>query len=159
VGAADKDLSEPLEFAVEIARRTASPLTILSAVDTPADLCVDGFFVEEVLDRYRRATDARASDVRDDFGVAAGGITVIAPPAEALIDISRSVDLLVVGSHRGVPNRPRLGRTTDRLVREASCDVLVIPAGPATMAHRRSASQRMRAASSRSASSRASSSA
>jgi nucleotide-binding universal stress UspA family protein len=159
VGTPETDSPAPLELAVEIARRTAAPLVLLSAVDMPGDLQVDGFFVEEVRDRYRQVADAHASDVSDRFGIAARGMTVMGPPADALVDISRSVDLLVVGSHRRAPMRPRLGRTTDHVVREASCDVLVVPIGPAAVPHRRSASQRMRAASSRSASSRASSSA
>jgi nucleotide-binding universal stress UspA family protein len=129
VGMPEADSPRPLEDAVAIARRTAASLMLLAAVPLPRDLDVDGFFLEEVLERYQDDTRRRARELRDRRGIDARGIATIGPAADALVDISRSVDLLVVGSQRCPAGPGRLGRTAGRVIREASCDVLVVPPG------------------------------
>jgi nucleotide-binding universal stress UspA family protein len=50
-------------------------------------------------------------------------------PAEQLVAASRDADLLVLGSHdRGFLGRLIMGSVSDRVVRSATCPVLVIPA-------------------------------
>jgi nucleotide-binding universal stress UspA family protein len=130
VGVADQpEIAPATERAIALARRTGASLTLLCVVGLPRDLNVDGAFVEEVRERYRFTNDALARRIADEHGVAAAGRTVIGAPADELAHLSHAVDLIVVGSRRsGGPNRLVTGRTTETLVRHASCAVLVVPA-------------------------------
>jgi nucleotide-binding universal stress UspA family protein len=66
-------------------------------------------------------TVSATSDVRDG------------EPAEQLLDASRDVDLLVLGSHgRGMVGRLAMGSVCDAVVRAARCAVLVLPPGEST---------------------------
>jgi nucleotide-binding universal stress UspA family protein len=67
---------------------------------------------------------ARAQDVRVTAKVLVGR------PSEQLLRASGKLDMLVVGSRRAGPSgRLGLGATSDRLLREARCPVLVVPSG------------------------------
>jgi len=52
-------------------------------------------------------------------------------PASALLELSRGVDLLVIGSRRwGMVARLVLGSTGEALLHDAECPVLVVPRPP-----------------------------
>ena len=131
VGIAGEPGPEPaLDRAVALAQRTGARLRLLTVVALPRDLDIDGYFLEEVLERYRHDTDDLAKRVADRGGIDADGVTLIGTPAEELARFSRAVDLLVLGSQRPASaHRPGVGRTTERLVHDASCNVLVVPTG------------------------------
>jgi nucleotide-binding universal stress UspA family protein len=60
--------------------------------------------------------------------VEASGEIAVGSPLVELVELSGSVDLLVVGSRGfGPVRRLLLGSTSDRLVREAACPVLAVP--------------------------------
>ena len=76
--------------------------------------------VDALQDRAQRAANATGANV--EVGVERGH------PADALIELSASVDLLVIGSRRwGTTARVLLGSTGEALMRGASCPVLVVP--------------------------------
>jgi nucleotide-binding universal stress UspA family protein len=132
VGIADERAPEPaLDRAVAIAQHTGATLTLLCVVPLPPDLTIDGAFVEDVRERYRLTNDALAHRVSGEADVLATALTVIGTPGEELAQLSRAVDLVVVGTHRsGRGQRIDTGHTTDRLVHHAACPVLVVPAAP-----------------------------
>ena len=81
---------------------------------------------------YKRDVESscrvRLQRVLADLGDEAEGEVAFGLPAEELARASASLDLLVVGSRRWGPvRRVLLGSTSDRLVHEASCPVLVTP--------------------------------
>ena len=68
-----------------------------------------------------------------DLGDTATGEVAYGHPADELVRASAEIDLLVVGSRRyGPVRRVVLGSTSDRLVHEARCPVLVVPRGTGT---------------------------
>jgi len=63
-------------------------------------------------------------------GVRARGEVVVAPPADALVELSEEVDLLVCGSRGYGPLRAVLmGSVSHAVIRKAHCPVLVVPRG------------------------------
>jgi nucleotide-binding universal stress UspA family protein len=55
---------------------------------------------------------------------------LVGRPSEQLLRASGKLDMLVVGSRRAGPRgRLGLGTTSDRLLHEACCPVLVVPSG------------------------------
>jgi nucleotide-binding universal stress UspA family protein len=78
------------------------------------------------------------------LGEGAVGEAVVGMAGEELVQLSREVDMLVVGSRGyGPVRRTLLGSTSDRLVHDAACPVVVVPrdavrrqqtADPSTMA-------------------------
>jgi len=63
-------------------------------------------------------------------GVRARGEVVVAPPADALVELSEDVDLLVCGSRGYGPLRAVLmGSVSHALIRKARCPVVVVPRG------------------------------
>ncbi|HEX6620427.1 MAG TPA: universal stress protein, partial [Solirubrobacteraceae bacterium] len=61
-------------------------------------------------------------------GVIAEGVVVVGHPAEELIVATEKLDLLVLGSRRWGPvRRLALGSTSERVIRDAECPVLVPP--------------------------------
>jgi nucleotide-binding universal stress UspA family protein len=51
-------------------------------------------------------------------------------PAHALVESARDADLLVVGS-QGLGSNPAIGSVSQRVIRDAPCPVVVVPAGRA----------------------------
>jgi nucleotide-binding universal stress UspA family protein len=57
----------------------------------------------------------------------------VGTPVDELVELSRTVDLLVVGSRAWGPvRRTLMGSTAAKLMRKAHCPVLVLPRGAAT---------------------------
>ncbi|MDV6329040.1 universal stress protein, partial [Idiomarina sp. Sol25] len=86
------------------------------------------------MERYRLTRVATARDelstfARDEVGTDNSTTNVLeGDPGPALVRLARSksVDLLALGPHgRGVVLQTLLGSVTQRVLREASCDVLV----------------------------------
>jgi nucleotide-binding universal stress UspA family protein len=77
--------------------------------------------VATLLERARSAAEATGAELAD-VDVRRGR------PADALIELCREVDLLVIGSRRwGVAARVLLGRTGEALLHDSSVPVLVVP--------------------------------
>jgi nucleotide-binding universal stress UspA family protein len=86
----------------------------------------DAGSADEPADNARRSLDEALTTVRP--GVEATSDVVVAKASDALIDLSRRVDMLVCGSRGYGPLRSvLLGGVTHRLLRKAHCPVLIAP--------------------------------
>ena len=88
---------------------------------------------EAILKAQRRGAEesVRQALTRLPAGAIASSEVCEGPAAVRLLEISRNVDLLVLGSRRHGPvRRLMLGSVCDAVVREAACPVLVIGSGP-----------------------------
>jgi nucleotide-binding universal stress UspA family protein len=64
-------------------------------------------------------------------GANAATVVTTGKPADALLELSEAVDLLVIGSRRwGAVTRVLLGSTGEALLHDAACPVLVVPRPP-----------------------------
>jgi nucleotide-binding universal stress UspA family protein len=133
-----------LDMALELARHSGAELTLLavaSDVYTGSPALAMGV---ASLDSYHEIIDARAHLARTALdaalarcdGAHAIGDVRMGDAATALIALSADCDLLVLGSRRWGPVlRLALGSTTEAVVREARCPVLVPPRGAAVHEH------------------------
>ena len=127
---------EAVRVAVELARKFAARLEILSVILAPIPsafpTAYDREWAEEA-ERHRREAAEVVRRLVDEAGVLASGGTIVGRPREELLALSRRVDLLVVGSRGWGPvRRLLLGSTSNRLMRESACPVLVVPRPKAT---------------------------
>ncbi len=118
-----------------IARARGARLRLVEVLDsawmgTPALMSGPGFIMtpDDLKARARKylteAAESLAPDVPTEPVVAVGA------PEQVLADESQKADLVVVGSRGYGPHRAvLLGSVSGRLVREASCPVLVVPRG------------------------------
>ena len=125
------------------ALRTAGVLAEAARADLHATSAVEPIVwsTSAVIEPYRSdglvetasGSARRALDVALDAlpaAVATRGDVVVGRPAEALIALSREVDLLVCGSRGYGPARAVLtGSVTHAVLRGADCPVLVVPRG------------------------------
>jgi len=80
--------------------------------------------VDSLREDARRAASATGADVEVE--------AMAGSPPEALMEVSRQVDLLVIGSRRGgAAARRLLGSTGEALMHSARCPVMVVPRAPA----------------------------
>ena len=128
------DFSEASAGAISLAGALATALGAqLTAVHAEV-LEAPPYFTHEQLDameQQRREARAEAAEylerfVRERSNVSAKGILVDEPPVEALLRLSASADILVLGTHgRRGPSRWWLGSVAERVVRAATVPVLV----------------------------------
>ena len=127
-----------LDYAVELSRRLEVPLLILAAFQIPIYPLPEGVVV--------RTTDTIAallSQTSNDLAAArvaaveAGAhevetVVVEGNPATEIVRIAseRNIDLVVMGSHgRGGISRAILGSVADKVMRTASCPVMIAAHG------------------------------
>ena len=120
-----------LAIATELAKAVGASLRILSVVPIAVPVAYPVGFERDWVDereREGRAEVDRARAAAGERGVAASGDTAVGSAVDELVELSREVDLLVVGSRGfGPVKRLLLGSTSDRLVREAACPVIAVP--------------------------------
>jgi nucleotide-binding universal stress UspA family protein len=119
-----------LDLGLDVARAAGARLQLLWVV--PAAIAVDPWAsaVERTEgDRAaRKQAEALVAETVGELGDDAIGDTAPGLAHEELAQLSREVDLLVVGSRgHGPLRRLLLGSTSTRLVRKAACPVLVLP--------------------------------
>lgn len=128
------DGSDEARLAVEWGRRvadaTGAELRLVAVVDTQR-VPWDPY---EHRPDWRLYDELRRAELERQVSAVAGplGVTELAAadPVRTLADLSREVDLLVLGSRRHGPlRRVLLGDTAEKVVREASCPVVVIGRG------------------------------
>jgi nucleotide-binding universal stress UspA family protein len=143
VGYADTDEGrQALHSAHALARRLGAPLRVVTVVREGLRARLEseprlesgrfGKDVEDVDGEYRlvreRRLEATVADLGEDVPVEAE--VLIGDPAEALVDLSDGLDLLVCGSRGYGPLRGvLLGSVTRRVIAEAHCPMIVLPRG------------------------------
>jgi nucleotide-binding universal stress UspA family protein len=137
------DFSDPskqaLEWACELARRYGADLTLLNVYPVPGYVLPDGFVTAgpEILGEVEAKT---RESLQEWAAIAASQDVTQTTIATALGQSSSEIvrwaaehkaDLIVMGSHgRAGLALMLLGSTTDKVVRQAHCPVLVVPAAP-----------------------------
>jgi nucleotide-binding universal stress UspA family protein len=133
-----------LDIALELARHDGAEVALLavaSDVHAASPALAMGM---PSLDAYHETLDAGAHLARNALGAAlarcdgarTAGDVGMGDPATELIALSAGCDLLVLGSRRwGAVLRLALGSTTEAVMREARCPVLVPPRGLAAGKH------------------------
>ena len=129
------DSEAALTLAGGLAMAAGARLTIRGVVDdrlpmvgwSPAQAEVLAIW-SELIEPQVDALQARAQRAGNATGANAEVGVERGHPADALIELSAGVDLLVIGSRRwGTTARVLLGSTGEALMRGASCPVLVVP--------------------------------
>jgi nucleotide-binding universal stress UspA family protein len=127
-----------LEHAVELAMQLGAEIAIRRVVASPVPAAYPEGYEADWTDQLERSANAEmntALQVARDRGVTVSAETVVGVPRDELVEFSRQVDLLVIGSRGWGPiRRLLLGGTADRLFRAAAAPVLAVPR-PATTAH------------------------
>jgi nucleotide-binding universal stress UspA family protein len=126
-----------LEIAASIAVAARAKITVRTVVDdrTPpiwwsglAEVGVGMTEWEEAIAAEVAEREAEAQSAADATGARASVSVTRGRPADGLLELSRGVDLLVVGSRRWGPRaRLLLGSTGEVLLHDAPCPVLVVP--------------------------------
>ncbi len=129
------DGSEANESVVErslyLARMLGAKLKVLFVVDTST---FKGFPPDELITTLRGHMEAKGTEILDsivkegkELGVEVEKSLVHGPPDEMIIEESKDQDLIVIGTHgRSGLSRIFIGSTTDRVVKNAECPVMVI---------------------------------
>jgi nucleotide-binding universal stress UspA family protein len=145
IGATDfSDPSLPaLDLAAAEARRRGAQLQLLHVVDVgtfglasaaaaagaglPFVHGIPGISVRAI-DDLQTAAKGRLQDALIRFGVDDGeAIGMSGPAAQTIVDVAKSAELLVVGTHgRTGLARLTLGSTAEAVIRSAACSVLVV---------------------------------
>ena len=113
---------EALEWAVQMAERTGGVVRIIRALEPRhREGTVPEGGARERTELVRRAAEARAAAESD---------LLWGDAADALIEASRNLDLLVVGSSaKGPVRRALLGSVTGDVLHHAHCPLVVLPRG------------------------------
>lgn len=120
------------ELAAQLAARAAGKLTLVHVIELPVTYRVDAIAADLAADVDKRSThllEAWASDLRTKAGVPVATTIKLGAPGASLLgvlDREPTASLVVVGSHgRTGIKRALLGSVAEKIVRHASCPVLV----------------------------------
>ena len=124
--------------ALDLASSIGARLLAVSVVD-PGSLRVPGGRYLARVDQVRAERERFAQELVTrgrTMGVVVDFLVWEGDPGEAIIDAAQAegADMIVVGSHgRGAVGRFLIGSVSDHVVRNASCPVLVVRSGGATL--------------------------
>lgn len=120
------------DFAASMASDAGAELRLLTAIRLPVAFTPGYAYSYDwprLVEEDRKAAERMLSDMVAALDVPATSAVVDGIPGEELEKLSRDVDLLVLGSRGwGAVKRVVLGSTADRVVHNASCPVIVVPA-------------------------------
>ena len=131
-----------LPCALEIARHMKSEVTLLCAVPPirEGEVAEDGqlVYIDEIMETAQRKAreylNAIAQPLHDE-GIGVKTALEIGMPAECILDFSQTmdIDLIAMSTHgRGGVGRWVFGSVADRVLRNATCPVLLTRSGAAT---------------------------
>src|SRR3954454_14191337 len=124
---------QALALAAALANSAGVKLELRCAATAPIPLFAEAAWADGAIRDYHLEAEELISRTLAELDVDAVGRAVVGDPVETLVELTRRVDLLVVGSRGWGPiRRILLGSTAARLIREAACPVLVLPRGAAT---------------------------
>jgi nucleotide-binding universal stress UspA family protein len=130
---ASPEAHQALALAVALAGDCGASLavrTVVAASIAAADLTAyDADWLERAKDGAQREVD----EAVNDLAVEASGDVAVGMTVDELVELSSTVDLLVLGSRAWGPvRRTVIGSTAAHLMRKSHCPVLVLPRGAAT---------------------------
>ena len=122
--------------AIHLARQTDAHLTLLHVIETPPELSADTLAADFNVDRIRAAAAAEAlqrlRDLVPNDSKATGAVTTTVEEGEPFRVLLRTAtqvhaDLIVMGVHgRRAVDLLVFGSTTNHVIREAVCPVLIV---------------------------------
>ena len=124
-----EDADRAIDYAVGLAQELKASLTLMTATyigDTPE---VSQSYIEKIRAEAQQRIEAVRQRV-EDIGVAVKVVMMNGPPAQRIIETAQkeSADLIVMGTHGRTGLRHMLiGSVAERVVRHATCPVLVVP--------------------------------
>ena len=121
-----------LRAAATVAQMAGADLRVLTVVKPGLSADASAGPTRDTVERSRAHVEATLTDAIADLAhdVKADGEVMVDDPADALVSVSRNVDLLVMGSRGYGPGLAvLLGGVSRRITMAARCPVLVIPRG------------------------------
>jgi nucleotide-binding universal stress UspA family protein len=124
-----------LRHAAELSGRLGCPLLILSCYVIPAYPLPEGAIIPSpstLADDLGRTAKALEDEKRTAIELGAVGVETLVvegTPASEIVRVARDrfVDMIIIGTHgRGAFTRALLGSVADKVIRTASCPVLVV---------------------------------
>ncbi len=120
-----------MRIGLELARLFGAEVTALSVVDiTSFSHNAQGYMLPDLYVYADKAAEASVKEVVNEggsMGVKVKGIVSRGSPSQDIIERSREHDLIVMGTHgRSGVSHAIIGSVAERVVRFASCPVMVI---------------------------------
>lgn len=135
------DFSDPahhaLQWAMELAGRYDAKVTLLNVYPVPGYVLPDGFvtagpeILNEIESKTKRSLEELAETQRQGSTVTVEVATAVGQSSSEILRYAEQhpVDLIAMGAHgRTGLALMLLGSTTDKVVRQACCPVMVVPA-------------------------------
>jgi nucleotide-binding universal stress UspA family protein len=119
-----------LAAAAELARETGAELVVHTVVDSwlPFHIRKHAAAPDDLWESERQDALERAREAVSELGVAARVSATVGDPGSTLRDLSKAVDLIVVGSRRwGTFARLVAGSVGETLVADSGCSVMIVP--------------------------------
>jgi len=124
---------QALRLAAQLARAVDGELRLLSVVESPAAMAAEAGYSIDWINELHADREERLREVIDEIDVKADGEAVVGTAVAELTELSKRVELLVVGSRAWGPvRRVLVGSTAAGLMRHAACPLIVLPRGAAT---------------------------
>jgi nucleotide-binding universal stress UspA family protein len=124
---------QALTLAVALAQDCGASIAVQSVVVTPIPYADFTAYDTDWLERSEEFAAQQLNEAIADLRVDAAADVVVGAPVDELVELSATVDLLVLGSRAWGPvRRTVIGSTAANLMRKAHCPVLVLPRGAAT---------------------------
>ena len=130
---AGPEATQALAFAARLARDCDAAIAVRSVVASPIAEANLSAYDADWLERSRDVAQTQLTQALSELDVEATGDLAVGLAAEELVELSKDVDLLVLGSRGWGPvRRAMAGSTAAAVMRKAHAPVIVLPRGAAT---------------------------
>jgi nucleotide-binding universal stress UspA family protein len=127
------EAGQAFALAIALARDCGAAIRVRSVVATPVPYADFTPYEDEWTERSLAIAKAELAELVADVDVETAVEATVGTSVGELVELSKEVDLLVLGSRAWGPlRRIIMGSTAASLTREAHCPVLVLPRGAAT---------------------------
>ena len=127
------EAEQALALAARLARDCGATLAVRSVVSSPISAVDMSAYDADWLERSKQVAEDQLATSLRALDIEAAGDVVVGLPSEELVELSKAVDLLVLGSRGWGPVRRAMsGSTAAGVMRKAYAPVLVLPRGAAT---------------------------
>jgi nucleotide-binding universal stress UspA family protein len=127
------EATQALAFAARLARECDAAIAIRSVVVSPLAAANLSAYDADWLERSREVAQDELTKALSDLDVEATGDLAVGYAVDELVELSKDVDLLVLGSRGWGPvRRTMAGSTAAAVMRKAHAPVVVLPRGAAT---------------------------